>query len=147
MWKSLTRIRLALNPSSLSFLLKQFSTGCWTHKCGIISSDACKWWRRIIHTVQTQLRSNYTSVYAHESVSYMNLSQGQKNLEDGFSTILISLPSYFFFWNNFIFIPHLRARSEGNKIVSSDSKWFSFIFCFHFLYFIYIFLSLFWNIG
>lgn len=103
MWKRLSHIRLALNPSSLSFLL-QFSFGCWTHKYDIISSGICKRWRRIMHNVQTQLRSNYTSVCAHERVSCRNISWGQKNLEDGFSTILISLPSYFFFGNNFLSI-------------------------------------------
>lgn len=103
MCKRLSHIRLALNPSSLSFLL-QCSIGYWTHKYDIISSGICKWWRRIRHNVQTQLRSNYTSVCAHESVSCMNLSWGQKSLEDGFSTILISLPSYFFFGNNFLSI-------------------------------------------
>lgn len=126
MSKSLTHIRLAVNPSSLysltPFLLQQFSTGCRTHKYDTISYDV---WRRIMHYAQTQLRSIYITFYAHESVSYLNQNWDEKKIENTFLTILISVQPWIISYKFHI----LELKCEENEIVSSDFRWFSFIFC------------------
>lgn len=149
MWQSLTHIRRTLNLGSLS----SFASSCSTSQLDVghvnlilLVVISGKWWRRIIHNAQTQLRSIYISFYIYESVSCMNLGWGEKRFENGFLTILISFQSYFFFSEIISYKFHILSVKGMELFLVSLDSFLLYSIKIPFILFTY-FPSLFCNMG